>query len=54
MNRGENETMKPSVYSININGVDSVIEEKFWQESIKLKENIIDEYRAIGGDLPGK
>ena len=46
--------MKPSGYSININGVDSIIEENFRQESMKLKENIIDEYRAIGGNFPGK
>ena len=46
--------MKPSGYSININGVDSTIEEHYRQESIKLKENLIEEYRAVGGDLPGK
>merc|ERR1711862_462864 len=33
-------------------GVDSTIEEHYRQESIKLKENLIEEYRAVGGDLP--
>ena len=46
--------MKPSGYSININGVDATIEEHYRQESMKLKENIIEEYIAVGGDLPGK
>ena len=48
------EKMKPSVFSININGVDSIIEERFKQETMQVKENILNEYRAIGGDLPGE
>ena len=47
------EKMKPSLYSININGVDSKIEEKFQQETKQLKKNIIGEFKAVGGTLPG-
>ena len=46
--------MKPSAFSININGVDSIIEERFKQETMQVKENILHEYRAIGGDLLGE
>ena len=48
------EKMKPSAFSININGVDSIIEERFKQETMQVKENILHEYRAIGGDLLGE
>ena len=34
------EKMKPSLYSININGVDSKIEEKFQQETKQLKKTL--------------
>merc|ERR1712176_616265 len=50
--QSQKEKMKPSLYSININGVDSKIEEKFQQETKQLKKNIIGEFKAVGGTLP--